>query len=66
MKTMMIYALSLIAMLLSAIVVMNILNAIFHLNYHNISTLGCKVGFLAWLVLLIIDICNKHYTRSKQ
>jgi len=50
----------LITMLIISTGVMKILDLIFKLNYENIWNIGFKVGFIAWLILLIISIIKKY------
>lgn len=50
----------LIVMLIISTGVMKILDLIFKLNYENIWNIGFKVGFIAWLILLIISIIKKY------
>ncbi len=49
----------LVAMLLCGTATMKILDILFKLNYENIGVAGFKVGFIAWLVLLVITIIVK-------
>ncbi len=49
----------LVAMLLCGTATMKILDILFKLNYENIWGVGFKVGFIAWLVLLVITIIVK-------
>lgn len=60
MKTVAIYALFLIAMLLFGAGVMKILDFIFQLDYENIWSIGFKVGFLSWLALTVISIVKRY------
>ncbi len=46
----------LVVMLLCGTATMKILDIVFKLNYENIWVAGFKVGFVAWLVLLVITI----------
>jgi len=50
----------LIVMLIISTGVMKILDLIFKLNYENIWNIGFKVGFIAWLILLIISTIKKY------
>lgn len=54
----------LIVMLLCATVTMKILDIFFKLNYENIWIVGFKVGFLAWIVLLVVMLIFKVKNRS--
>ena len=49
----------LIVMLICATVTMKILDILFKISYENIWTVGFKVGFLAWVVLLFITLIVK-------
>jgi len=46
-------------MLLCGTATMKTLDILFKLNYENIWIIGFKVGFIAWLVLLVITIIVK-------
>lgn len=60
MKTIAIYTLFLIAMLLCGAAVMKILDLAFNLGYENIWPIGFKVGFFSWLALTVISVINKY------
>ena len=60
MKTVAIYALFLIVMLLCGAGVMKILDFIFQLGYENIWSIGFKVGLLSWLALTAISIVKRY------
>lgn len=49
----------LVVMLLCGTAMMKILDILFKLNYEKIWVDGFKVGFIAWLVLLVITIIVK-------
>lgn len=49
----------LIVMLICATVTMKILDILFKISYENIWMIGFKVGFLAWIVLLVITLIVK-------
>lgn len=49
----------LVVMLLCGTATMKILDILFKLSYKNIWIAGFKVGFIAWLVLLVITIIVK-------
>lgn len=57
-------ALLLVAMLLCSTAVMKILDVILKLNYENVWDIGFKVGFFAWLILLIDGI--RRLSKKKQ
>lgn len=57
-------ALLLAAMLLCGTAVMKILDFILKLNYENVWNIGFKVGFLAWLILLVDWI--RRLSKKKQ
>lgn len=59
MKTTVIYSLFLIAMLLCGTAVMKILDLIFILDYENIWSIGFKVGFFSWLVLIVLSVIKR-------
>ena len=48
-----------IVMLICATATMKILDILFKISYENIWTVGFKVGFLAWIVLLVITLIVK-------
>jgi len=54
----------LIAMLLCGTAVMKIMDILLQLSYENIWSIGFKVGFLAWLVLLV-NILYRIVKKSK-
>jgi len=49
----------LISMLFISTFIMNLFDLIFNLQYENIWNIGFKVGFIAWLGLLIFRIVVK-------
>lgn len=49
----------LIVMLLCSTGVMKIFDIIFKLNYESIWNVGFKVGFIAWIALLVISIIKR-------
>lgn len=53
-------ALLLIAMLLCGTGVMKIFDVIFKLNYESVWGIEFKVGFIAWIVMLVIMIVRLH------
>lgn len=57
-------ALFLIVMLLCGTGVMKILDVILKLNYESVWGIGFKVGFISWIVMLVIMIVRLH--RKKQ
>lgn len=50
-KTIILYILLLVAMVLCSATVMKVLDFIFDIGYENIWNIGYKVGFVAWLLL---------------
>lgn len=57
-------AILLVAMLLCGTAVMKILDIILKLNYENVWNIGFKVGFIAWMILLVDWI--RRLSRKKQ
>ena len=53
------YILLLVAMALCSTVVMKVLDLVFNTGYENIWNIGFKVGFVAWLFLLVTSIVRK-------
>ena len=49
----------LISMLFISTFIMNLFDLIFNLQYENIWNIGFKVGFIAWLGLLVFKIVVK-------
>lgn len=49
----------LISMLFISTFIMNLFDLIFNLQYENIWNIGFKVGFIAWLGLLVFRIVVK-------
>lgn len=49
----------LISMLFISTFIMNLFDLIFNLQYENIWNIGFKVGFIAWLELLVFKIVVK-------
>lgn len=49
----------LVIMFLCGTATIKILDLLFKLNYENIWEIGFKVGFIAWLVVLVITIIVK-------
>ncbi len=56
----------LVVMLLCGTVTMKTLDILFKLNYEKIVVVGFKVGFIAWLVLLVITIILKNKKGKSQ
>ncbi len=50
-KTIILYILLLVAMVLCSTAVMKVLDLIFDIGYENIWDIGYKVGFVVWLLL---------------
>ena len=50
-KTIILYILLLVAMVLCSTAVMKVLDFIFDIGYENIWNIGYKVGFAAWFLL---------------
>lgn len=57
-------AILLVAMLLCGTAVMKILDIILKLNYDNVWNIGFKVGFIAWMILLVDWI--RRLSKKKQ
>lgn len=57
-------ALLLLFMLLCSTAVMKIFDLLLSLSYENIWDIGCKVGFVSWLVLLVCTVISK--TKNKK
>ncbi len=49
----------LIVLLLCATGTMKILDMVFTIGYENIWMIGCRVGFLAWIILLVGTLVHK-------
>lgn len=58
-KSIVLEFLLLVIMLLCGTATIKILDLLFKLNYENIWEIGFKVGFIAWLVVLVITIIVK-------
>lgn len=49
----------LFTLVLCGTVLMRILDAIFELGFDDIGRVGMKVGFLAWMLLIVAGFINK-------
>ncbi len=58
-KTIILYILFLVAMVLCSTAVMKVLDLIFDIGYENIWNIGYKVGFVVWLLLAGAIIISK-------
>ena len=58
-KTIVLYMLFLLVMVLCGTAVMKVLDIIFQLDYENVWTIGYKVGFLSWLILSVMSFISK-------
>lgn len=63
-KTIILYTLFLLAMVLCGMAVMKIFDMVFQLNYENVWSVGCKVGFIAWLFLTVMSVIGKMKKRQ--
>ena len=64
-KTLILQILLLLVMCLFATIVMKIFDMVLNLSTENIGRTGFKVGFFAWIILLIITLYNKKYNTKK-
>ena len=58
-KTIILYMLFLVAMILCGTAVIKILDMVFQLNYEDVWSIGYKVGFLSWLCLSVMSFISK-------
>ena len=58
-KTIILYILFLLAMVLCGTAVMKALDLLFQLDYENVWSIGYKVGFVSWLILSVMSIISK-------
>lgn len=58
-KTIMLYILLLVAMVLCSTAVMKVLDLIIVIGYDNIWNIGYKIGFVAWVLLSVATIMGK-------
>ena len=58
-KACILYILLLVAMVLCSTAVMKVFDLIIKTGYENIWEVGCKVGFVAWLILSVTSIIRK-------
>ena len=64
-KTIILYILFLLAMVLCGTAVMKVLDIVFQLDYENVWSIGYKVGFVSWLILSVKSIVSKTKKRDK-
>ena len=65
-KTIMLYILLLVVLVLCSTAVMKVLDLIFSINYENIWDIGYKVGFAAWLFLSGSSIISKKRRQGNE
>lgn len=58
-KTLLLYTLFLISMMLCATAVMKIMDLVFQIGYENIWSVGCMIGFLVWLFLSVMPVIRR-------
>jgi len=64
-KNLILQILLLLVMCLFGTIVIKLFDMVLNLSIDSIGETGFKVGFLAWIILLIITLYNKKYNTKK-
>ena len=65
-KTLILQILLLLVMCLFGTIVIKIFDMVLNLSIDSIGETGFKVGFLAWIILLVMTLYNKKYNSKKE
>ena len=65
-KTLILQILLLLVMCLFGTIVIKIFDMVLNLSIESIGETGFKVGFLAWIILLVMTLYNKKYNSKKE